>query len=338
MKKTNAPLLVFLDLPDGVVDETCKGLLSYSSRLAQVIGTEWRVATCSEFKSEVVDIFSKYGTPGITTLKTSSGEENIFDRPALIGKILAQFAHQEGQQLIVLPQNDLGATIAPIVAAELNAALVSEVTAVAKDGDRIRLSRNTLGNRIVETRIWHAGHPLVMTVPVSSLSMVIPSTIVRTKPTLAEWKGDADSAAPTPVIVKRVPPDPKTVDLTEAEVIICLGKGCDKEDFDQMQQLCQLLNVSLGVTRPVYDMGWTGFERMIGQTGRTVTPRLYLAFGVSGSMHHIGGIKDSRRIISLNVDAKAPIFPNSDEGFVADVKDVLPLLFAKAAAITGSAL
>ena len=86
----------------------------------------------------------------------------------------------------------------------------------------------------------------------------------------------------------RIPPDPQTVDLTEAEVIFSAGKGCDPATFDQLYELCRLLNVSFGVTRPVYDLGWTGFERMVGQTGRTVTPRLYVALGISGSMHHVG--------------------------------------------------
>ena len=99
-----------------------------------------------------------------------------------------------------------------------------------------------------------------------------------------------------------------------------------------------MLNVSYGVTRPVYDLGWTGFERMVGQTGRTVTPRLYLALGISGSMHHVGGIKDSRRIVSVNSDPKAPIFPNSDEGFVADLREVLPRLLARAKAVAGGAV
>jgi electron transfer flavoprotein alpha subunit len=334
VKETKEPILVYLELPDGVLDETGKGLLSYVSRLAQVAEADWNVVTCSEVKSQCIDILSKYGTPAITILR---GGENIFDQPTLIGDLLAQFALAERQQIIVLPQNDLGATIAPIVAAKLDAAIITEVTAVSRHEDQIRLSRNTLGNRIVETRIWNATHPLVITVPLSSLSTVILSKIVRTTPTLNEWKGEIISSTPTPMIIKRDPPDPKTVDLTEAEVIICLGKGCDKKDFDQMQKLCQLLNVSLGVTRPIYDMGWTGFERMIGQTGKTIAPRLYLAFGVSGSMHHVGGIKDSRRVICLNVDTKAPIFPNSDEGFVANVKEVLPLLLKKAETMKGGA-
>jgi len=76
---------------------------------------------------------------------------------------------------------------------------------------------------------------------------------------------------------------------------------------------------------------------MVGQTGKTVAPRFYLALGISGSMHHIGGIKDSRRIVAVNIDPKAPIFGNSDEGFVADLRAVLPLLIERLKSATGGA-
>jgi electron transfer flavoprotein alpha subunit len=138
-------------------------------------------------------------------------------------------------------------------------------------------------------------------------------------------------------VTGRVPPDPQTVDLTDADVIFSAGKGCDQAVFEQLKDLCRLLNVSFGVTRPVFDLGWTGFERMVGQTGRTVTPRLYVALGISGSMHHVGGIKDSRRIVAVNSDPKAPIFTNSDEGFVADIREVLPRLLEQARAAAGGA-
>jgi electron transfer flavoprotein alpha subunit len=156
-------------------------------------------------------------------------------------------------------------------------------------------------------------------------------------PSVTSWRPAVSFAGAATTITGRIPPDPQTVDLTEAEVIFSAGKGCDPATFDQLKELCKLLNVSFGVTRPVYDLGWTGFERMVGQTGRTVTPRLYIALGISGSMHHVGGIKDSRRIVAVNSDSKAPIFPNVDEGFVADLKELLPRLLKQVKARIGGA-
>jgi electron transfer flavoprotein alpha subunit len=74
---------------------------------------------------------------------------------------------------------------------------------------------------------------------------------------------------------------------------------------------------------------------MIGQTGKTVAPRLYVALGISGSMHHLGGIKEAKKVIAVNSDAKAPIFPNADEGFVADLREVLPLLIERVKSAQG---
>jgi electron transfer flavoprotein alpha subunit len=76
---------------------------------------------------------------------------------------------------------------------------------------------------------------------------------------------------------------------------------------------------------------------MVGQTGKAIAPRFYLGIGISGSMHHVGGIKDSRKIIAMNIDSKAPMFANSDEAIVADLKEVLPRLIKRVRAITGGA-
>jgi electron transfer flavoprotein alpha subunit len=172
---------------------------------------------------------------------------------------------------------------------------------------------------------------------VRALSQVLLPTVRPTTPAVTTWQPIPLPTAGAARVTGRIPPDPQTVDLTEAEVIFSAGKGCDAAVFEQLRELCRLLNVSFGVTRPVYDLGWTGFERMVGQTGRTVAPRFYLALGISGSMHHIGGIKDSRRIVAVNNDPKAPVFPNADEGFVADLQAVLPCLLERARASAGGA-
>lgn len=317
-------LLVFVELSGGGLDETAKGLLSLGSRAAGIFGCGWSAAVCSEVDPAAAPLFGRYGIPVVHSLQ--GGVDNIFDYPALIGSLVARFMKTRGMRVVILPQNDLGSTIAPIIAAELDAAIVTEVIAIAKKDERIELSRHVLGKSIAETRAWNSKHPLVVTVPLASLSPVIPPHVAKTAPDVKMWRTDFLPFPATPVVTGRIPPDPETVDLSEAQIIFCAGKGCSREVFDMLERLCGRLKVSLGVTRPVYDLGWTGFERMIGQTGRTVMPALYVAFGVSGSVHHIGGIKDSRRIIAVNVDAKAPIFPNADEGFVADLEEVVPLL------------
>ena len=329
---TAGKVLLFVDLPAGELDETGRGLLSYGSRLAGFLDKAWGAVVAAEPGIDQLAGFCAYGTPTITLVADG---ESLLDRPAHLGMTLARLASEELASIIVLPHNDLGSTLAPVIAASLGASILTEVVSVRRHPDGIRLSRQALGGRVAETRIWDGSAPLVITVPTRSLSQTLLPSVRPASPVVATWHPVALPTTPAARIVGRIPPDPQTVDLTEAEVIFSAGKGCDQETFAQLKELCRLLNVSFGVTRPVYDLGWTGFERMVGQTGRTVTPRFYLALGISGSMHHVGGIKDSRRIISVNSDPRAPIFVNSDEGFAADLKDVLPRLLSRAKAAVG---
>lgn len=330
----NGKILVFVDLPGGELDETGRGLLSYGARLGGILDAPWGAVTAVPPDSSQLGGFGSYGTPTITAMLDC---ETLLDTPALLGKALAGVARDELAQVIILPHNDLGATLAPAIAQELDAAIFTELVTARQSPDGVRLSRRALGLRIAETRIWDGSRPLVVTVPPRALSQVLMPTIRPTTPSVGNWRPAAPLSGTAAAVIGRIPPDPQTVDLTEAEVIFSVGKGCDPATFEQFQELCRLLNVSYGVTRPVYDLGWTGFERMVGQTGRTVTPRLYVALGISGSMHHVGGIKDSRRIVAVNNDSRAPIFPNTDEGFVADLKEVLPRLLTQLKAVSGGA-
>ncbi len=319
-------ILAIIDLPAGELDETGRGLLSCAGRLARFTDGSWGAASLAEPAALILDEFAAYGTPEITV---ATGADALLDTPGLLGRCLAALAHGQGAGIILLPHNDLGNTLAPVIAATLGAALQTEVTAARMTDGVLHLSRSALGGRVAETRTWSGDRPLVITVPLRSLSQVLLPSVQPARPAVSHWQVPAVDGA-TSRVVERIPPDPQTVDLTEAEVIFSAGKGCDSETYAQLQELCRLLNVSLGVTRPVYDLGWCGFERMVGQTGRTVTPRFYLALGISGSMHHIGGIKDSRRIVSVNSDPKAPVFANCDEGFVADLGEILPRLLERA--------
>ncbi|HEX9080034.1 MAG TPA: electron transfer flavoprotein subunit alpha/FixB family protein [Desulfuromonadaceae bacterium] len=327
-------ILAFVDLPGGALDETARGLLSHASRLARFSDTPWGAATLTAPDGELLDGFASFGTPSVTHVVDG---EAFLDRPALLGRVLAQLAVAEEVSIVLLPHDDLGATLAPVIAAELDGALVTEVTTARRVEGGLHISRAALGGRIAETRAWDGSRPLVMTVPVRLLSRVLLPSTHPSSPRVSAWHPAGPGEGDGMRVIQRIPPDPQTVDLTDAEVIFSAGKGCDTATFEQLRELCRLLNVSFGVTRPVYDLGWTGFERMVGQTGRTVTPRLYLALGISGSMHHVGGIKDSRRIVAVNSDPRAPIFPNADEGFVADLGEVLPRLLERARANGGGA-
>ena len=125
-------------------------------------------------------------------------------------------------------------------------------------------------------------------------------------------------------------PDARSVDLVHAKRIVAAGMGTANETLlAAVRELADLLEGSVGATRPVVDEGYLPKERLIGQTGRTVAPDLYLALGISGSPHHVAGVRKADRVLSINRDPRAPIFQFSDVGYVADLETVLPALIAK---------
>jgi electron transfer flavoprotein alpha subunit len=127
--------------------------------------------------------------------------------------------------------------------------------------------------------------------------------------------------------LSRIPPDFRTLDIIHAKRIIGTGAGiAHKELIPALEEFAELLEGSLGATRPVVDDGFLPKERMIGQTGKMVSPELYVSLGISGSPHHVAGIQDSQRIIAVNKDIRAPIFQLSDIGFIGDLKKILPKL------------
>jgi len=144
--------------------------------------------------------------------------------------------------------------------------------------------------------------------------------------------GDGQAVGQTARVrrLELLPPDPRTVDLTHAKRVVAVGAGAATDRLlGAVRELADLLAGSLGATRPVVDEGVLPKERLVGQTGKSVGPDLYLALGISGSPHHVAGVQRAGRIISINRDPRAPIFGLGDLGFVADLEGVLPALVEK---------
>ena len=119
----------------------------------------------------------------------------------------------------------------------------------------------------------------------------------------------------------------QAVDLTQAEVIISIGRGIgNEENIEMAKELTSLLNGELASSRPVVDSGWLESSRQVGSSGQTVSPKLYFAIGISGAIQHMVGMKSSKNIVAINKDKNAPIFEISDYGIVDDIFEIIPKL------------
>jgi electron transfer flavoprotein alpha subunit len=119
----------------------------------------------------------------------------------------------------------------------------------------------------------------------------------------------------------------RAVDLTAAEIIVSVGRGIkEAENIPIVQKLAEVLGAELAASRPICDNGWLPMERQVGSSGQTVSPKLYLAVGISGAIQHLVGMKGSKTIVAINKDAEAPIFEVADYGIVGDLFQVVPAL------------
>jgi len=125
-----------------------------------------------------------------------------------------------------------------------------------------------------------------------------------------------------------IPADPRTVDLSEAGIVVAGGRGIG-DKFESLWELADLLGGAVGGTRVAVDRGWLPVERLVGATGKMVKPRLYLACGISGATQHTAGMKDSDAVIAINIDRSAPIFSVADLGVVADLDELMPQLIER---------
>ncbi len=241
-------------------------------------------------------------------------------------RIIAETAESISADVILLPASAMGKDLAPRVAARLKAGLAADC--IALNGD---------GGSIVATRPVYAGKGLV-DVKVNSPKKVFtlrpnvfsPGSANGTSAEIEKLKlnlQDTDfSCKVTGVSVTKA----GRPDLTEANIIVSGGRGLGGPDnFKMIEDLAGILGAAVGASRAVVDAGWRQHEDQVGQTGKTVSPSLYIAVAISGAIQHLAGMSSSKCIVAINKDKDAPIFQVADYGIVGDAFEVVPELSAQ---------
>jgi electron transfer flavoprotein alpha subunit len=223
----------------------------------------------------------------------------------------------------------IGQELAPRLAVLLGTGLVSNCVKMGfTDTERPQLYRPIYGGQLYQELVFETGLTMLVTMSADVLNMT-PAALPE-QPTRLTIEPKLPPEAIRVKHLEFLPADFRTVDISDADVIVSAGVGAATDELLPLtEELAGLIRGAIGTTRPVVDEAKIPRERMIGQTGKVVSPDFYLALGISGSMHHRGGIKDSGTIVAINRDPQAPVFRNADVGVIADLKDILPELIAK---------
>ncbi len=288
-------------------------LLSSSSELinfAQSLGAD----------SAMLLVGTESALPGYAgTLYLADAAQAGEFNPSVHKQLILEVIEKEQPTMVVLPHSSYGWDLAPRLAVALNAAQVSEVVEV-KDGELVvpacnsKLRRKVKPNTAISVVTLQAGAFTPSVDPTGSPNII---KLEATATGDIQFQGYEAAEA-------------TAVDLSKAEVIVSAGRGIGKpENLEMIEKLAKALGGEYGASRPVVDAEWTEHSRQVGTTGQTVSPKLYVACGISGAIQHLAGMKKAEFIIAINTDKDAPIGEVADVLAVADLKQLVPILTEK---------
>jgi electron transfer flavoprotein alpha subunit len=239
---------------------------------------------------------------------------------------LRQVVEQQKPRFVVFSHTYLVRDFAPKLAASLDRGLISDCLGYRRDGDRLIFVRQVFQGKFAADVEFVGDPPYFVTFQAAAFR----EDAVRRGAAAAQITAVPVTLAEESVRAKpgeRFREAKQAVDLTQAEIIIAVGRGIKKpENLDLAKQLAEALGAEIGASRPICDSGWLPMDRQIGSSGQTVAPKLYVALGISGAIQHMVGMKGSKTVVAVNKDKEAPIFEVATYGIVGDLFEVVPPL------------
>jgi electron transfer flavoprotein alpha subunit len=313
-----AVLLTFAEHRDGAVRRSSLEAVSEAKRLAGPLSATVESVLIGAGVRPLADELAAHG----------AGRVHVFEQPELASYATEPYARAVAQVVtavkpaaVLVPFTAMGRDLAPRVAAKVGAGLVSDCVALAVKDGRLEARRPMYAGRAFATVLWE-GEPQMATLRPNVFAV-----------------GDRDGARKAEVVAATVDTAARArvkevhataagkVELTEAQIIVSGGRGLKgPENFHLVESLAGALGAAVGASRAVVDAGWVDHQYQVGQTGKTVSPTLYVAVGISGAIQHLAGMSSSRFIVAINKDADAPIFKVANYGVVGDLFELLPKL------------
>ena len=302
------------------------GLLTEARYVAVKVGGTVTALLLGDQTQDYSDVLGRHGV----------ARADIFQDPLLQNFSAEAYAaallpriQSEKPWLFLMGHTTIGRELAPRLAALLETGVISKCAKIElSQPEHPKFFRPVYGDQLFQEVIFQTDNTMLVTMDPQFLNVSPAARAGKVRALTIEPNLTAESIKTRHL--EYLPADFQTVDVTDADTVISAGMGAATDELLPMvEELAGLIEGAIGTTRPVVDGGKIPRERMIGQTGRVVSPEFYLALGISGATHHIGGIQESGKIVSINRDPRAPIFQSSDVGISADLKDVLPILIER---------
>ncbi|NEA34796.1 electron transfer flavoprotein subunit alpha/FixB family protein [Streptomyces sp. SID13031] len=307
-----ANILVLVDHTGGKVRKTTAELLTIARRLGEPVAVY-----IGEGVQDALPALGQYGATKVIALTDPELTQYLVAPKA---EALAQVAAKIEPSAILISSSSEGKEIAARLAVKLDSGLITDAVDVqaADDNSPVTTQSVFAGNYSVQAKVTH-GTPIITVKP----NAATPEAS-ETSPEVEEFDVTISDAAKTAKITDSKPREATgRPELTEAAIIVSGGRGTGG-DFTPIEAFADSLGAAVGASRAAVDSGWYPHAYQVGQTGKTVSPQLYIAAGISGAIQHRAGMQTSKTIVAINKDEEAPIFELVDFGVVGDLHKVLP--------------
>lgn len=301
-------VLVLIDAPAGKVTKPSLELLTIARRIGEPSAVVFGQADTS--------VLAEYGAEKIYTYADSVYDEYLVAPKA---EALAALAAEKSPAAVLAPATTEGKEIAARVALKTNSGLITDAVDVTVDGGQITTTQSVFaGNFTVEAQVTQ-GTPVIAVKP----NAATPEQVAGAGAVEAVSFDVPESAKAVKIVSSEPRVSTGRPELTEAAIVVSGGRGTNG-DFSEVEALADVLGAAVGASRAAVDSGWKPHSFQVGQTGKVVSPQLYIAAGISGAIQHRAGMQTSKTIVAVNKDEEAPIFELVDFGVVGDLKTVLP--------------
>jgi len=312
-------VLVVAEMRESVLKKICFEMIGEGKRIADKLGGAVEAVVLGHEVGDEIAPLAHYGAE----------KTYLADDPALANytaegytNVLARLIKETEPILVLTGATTQGKDLAPRLAARLAVGLASDCTGFEVQDGELLVTRPIYAGKAIAT-IREETTPYMATVRPNIFAAPEPDT---SRAAQVE-KVPADAGSIRAKVIEMIQEAGERIELTEADIVVSGGRGLKgPENFALIEALAQVLGAAVGASRAAVDAGWKDHSYQVGQTGKVVTPTLYIACGISGAIQHLAGMKTSRYIMAINKDSDAPIFKVADYGIVGDLFKVVPVL------------
>ncbi|MFA9009973.1 electron transfer flavoprotein subunit alpha/FixB family protein [Clostridioides difficile] len=307
---------------EGKINPVTIELIGEGRKLADQLGKELAVVIAGyEVEKEVKELLH-YSVDKVYYINDPLLKDFTTDGYAIS---IANLIERKKPEVVLVGATSIGRDIVPRIAGKVGTGLTADCTKLEIDStdNKLLQTRPAFGGNLMATIVCPKNRP--------QMSTVRPGVMAKAVRNESET-GILEVVTPELTekmirtrLVEILPQEKKSVNLTDARIIVSGGRGLKRaEGFELIKELADKLGAEIGASRAAVDSGWIEHSHQVGQTGTTVRPELYIACGISGAIQHLAGMSDSKYIVAINKDAKAPIFSICDYGIVGDLYEIIP--------------